>query len=128
MVADEYDAARPSYPAEVFDALEPFGGLRVLDVRTCPGTNRGQRDIEWGATIGTVRRFVVGGRITIPWTSDVTIDTWMTDLASRSYVVGLADDERERLLTNLRRIVHGPFPDGSMAVPYETWLWIATRN
>jgi SAM-dependent methyltransferase len=31
-VADEYDAARPSYPVEVFDALGPLDGLRVLDV------------------------------------------------------------------------------------------------
>jgi SAM-dependent methyltransferase len=31
-VADEYDAARPTYPDEVFDALGPLAGLRVLDV------------------------------------------------------------------------------------------------
>ena len=30
-VVDEYDRARPSYPASVFDALEPLNGLRVLD-------------------------------------------------------------------------------------------------
>jgi SAM-dependent methyltransferase len=31
-VADAYDAARPSYPDEVYDALGPLEGLRVLDV------------------------------------------------------------------------------------------------
>lgn len=31
-VADEYDAARPTYPGAVFDALGPLGGRRVLDV------------------------------------------------------------------------------------------------
>ena len=31
-VADEYDAARPSYPDEVLDALGPLEGVRVLDV------------------------------------------------------------------------------------------------
>jgi 2-polyprenyl-3-methyl-5-hydroxy-6-metoxy-1,4-benzoquinol methylase len=31
-VADEYDTARASYPDEVFDALGPLEGLRVLDV------------------------------------------------------------------------------------------------
>jgi ubiquinone/menaquinone biosynthesis C-methylase UbiE len=31
-VADEYDAARPLYPDEVFDALGPLEGLCVLDV------------------------------------------------------------------------------------------------
>jgi len=191
-VADEYDAARPSYPDEVFDALEPLAGLGVLDVgagtgiatrsliarqaaviaidpgrevlrrakshtedlvavaadgtalpirsnavdlvcfaqawhwltpaprldeshrvlrpggrwagwwsharadgqqwfddhwaaveRTCPGTHRGQRDTDWGATIADGRGFDVHARMTIPWIREV--------------------------------------------VPYETWLWIATR-
>lgn len=36
-VAGEYDAARPSYPDEVFDALGPLEGLRVLDVGTGTG-------------------------------------------------------------------------------------------
>ena len=51
----------------------------------------------------------------------------MTDLASHSYIVGLANDERERLLTDLRQVVQAHFGDRSMAVAYETWLWIATR-
>ena len=236
VVADEYDVARPSYPAEVFDALEPLAGLRVLDVgagtgiatrplitrtaevvaidpgrellrrarahteglvavaadgtalpvrsntvdlvcfaqswhwlnpatrveeshrvlrpggrwagwwsharadgqewfddhwaaieHTCPGTHRGQRNTDWGATIGTGHRFDVHEQITIPWIRELTIDTWMTDLASHSYIVGLASDERDRLLTNLRQIVQAQFRDRPMIVPYETWLWIATR-
>lgn len=234
-MADEYDAARPSYPPDVFDALEPLAGLSVLDVgagtgiatrsliarraevvaidpgvellrrakshtddlialtadgatlpirsnavdlvcfaqawhwlnpetrveeshrvlrpggrwagwwsharadgqpwfdahwaaieRTCPGTNRAQRDTDWGSTIRTGHRFDVNARITIPWVRELTIDTWMTDLASHSYVVGLANDHRNRLLTILRRIVQTQFRDKPMAVPYETWLWIAT--
>jgi len=235
-VADEYDAARPSYPDEVFDALEPLAGLRVLDVgagtgiatrslitrhaavvaidpgsellrrakshtkdliavtadgnavpirsnavdlvsfaqswhwlnpstrveechrvlrprgrwagwwsharadgqqwfddhwsaieRACPGTHRGQRDTDWGATIATGRHFDVHERITIPWIRELAVDTWMTDLASHSYIVGLAKNERERLLTNLRQIAHAQFSDRPMVVAYETWLWIATR-
>lgn len=31
-VADEYDAARPSYPNGIFDVFGPRDGLRVLDV------------------------------------------------------------------------------------------------
>ncbi|MDP8909239.1 MAG: hypothetical protein M3N47_09035, partial [Chloroflexota bacterium] len=31
-VADQYDAARPSYPDEVFEALVPLEGLKLLDV------------------------------------------------------------------------------------------------
>ena len=30
-VVDDYDAARPSYPASVYDALEPLGGARVVE-------------------------------------------------------------------------------------------------
>jgi hypothetical protein len=65
--------------------------------------------------------------MTIPWIREFRIDTWMTDLASHSYIVGLANDERDRLLTNLRQIVRAQFGDRPMVVPYETWLWVATR-
>lgn len=51
----------------------------------------------------------------------------MTDQASHSYIVGLPHDERDRLLTELREIALSRFCDGTMVVPYETWLWIATR-
>jgi hypothetical protein len=51
----------------------------------------------------------------------------MIDQASHSYVVGLPRDKRDRLLTDLRQIVDSQFTDGTVVVPYETWLWIATR-
>jgi len=31
-VVDEYDAARPTHPGAIYDALEPLSGARVLDV------------------------------------------------------------------------------------------------
>lgn len=31
-IADEYDAARPSYPQRVYEALGPLAGRLVLDV------------------------------------------------------------------------------------------------
>ena len=65
--------------------------------------------------------------MTVPWTCNVAVEVWMVDQASHSYVVGLQDDERDRLLADLRHIVHSRFPDGTMVVPYETWLWTATR-
>jgi hypothetical protein len=51
----------------------------------------------------------------------------MTDLASHSYIVGLSNDERDRLLTTLRQVVQAQFRDRPIMVHYETWLWIATR-
>lgn len=236
-VADEYDAARPSYPTEIYDALGLLDGVRVLDVgagtgiatrallargaavvavdpgpevlrrarartadldavvgdgavlpirsgsvdlitfaqawhwldpstrvgemhrvlrpggrwagwwsharadgeawfdayweaieRTCAGTGRGQRDIDWGATIAGGDLFEVGERITVPWTREVSIEDWLTDQSSHSYVIALSDAERARLLDDLRTILQGRFDDGTMHVPYETWLWVARRR
>lgn len=96
--------------------------------RSCPGTHRAQRDIDWGLTVATPGRFVVDDRRTIPWIREVSVDDWMTDQASHSYVIALRDGPRADLLRALRRILDTQFPNGSMAVPYETWLWIATRT
>ena len=235
-VAEEYDAARPSYPGEVFDALGPLAGIRVLDVgagtgiatrsliarhadvvaidpgrellrratthtaglvavvadgaalpvqsnavdlgcfaqawhwldpatrvaevarvvrsggrcaawwsharadgqrwfdnywaaieRSCPGTHRGQRDTDWGATMAAHELFVVRERVTVSWIREIPIDLWMVDQASHSYIVGLAKAERDQLIADLRRIVRSEFTDRTMVVPYETWLWIGTR-
>jgi hypothetical protein len=49
----------------------------------------------------------------------------MTDQASHSYVVGLPAGPRAELLGELRAILDEQFPDGTMSVRYETWLWIA---
>jgi SAM-dependent methyltransferase len=236
-VADEYDAARPSYPAEVLDALGPLSGLRVLDVGAgtgiatrgllareaevtaldtgaallrrarshtpglaavvadgavlpvrstsvvlvcfaqswhwlddatrvgeahrvlrpggrwaawwsharaddeswfddywtviecnCPGTHRTQRDIDWGRTLAAPGRFSAPARVTAPWTRRTSVDAWMTDQASHSYVAGLLPAaKRRRVLGDLRAILEEQFPDGAVSVSYETWLWIATR-
>jgi hypothetical protein len=32
------------------------------------------------------------------------------------------------LLADLRSLITRCFPDGNMDVPYETWLWTATRD
>jgi SAM-dependent methyltransferase len=236
LVVDEYDAARPSYPDAVFDALGPLHGLDVLDIgagtgiatraliarganviavdrgremlhraaartpglvaavadgsvlpfrdhaadllcfaqawhwldeaarvdemhrvlrpggrwagwwsharvdgerwfdrcwatieRSCAGTDREQRDVDWGATIGTPGRFDVGDRVTVAWTRRTSVEGWMTDQASHSYVAGLPEEPRRELLAELRAIVDERFPDGAMSVRYETWLWIASR-
>lgn len=233
---DEYDAGRPSYPAGVYDALEPLSGLCVLDIgagtgiatrellargasviaidpgrqmlhramshsptlpavvadgvalplraasidlacfaqswhwleprtrvqeihrvlrprgrwaawwsharadaepwfdhywaaieRACPGTHRSQRDTDWGETVSTGEGFEVGSRVVVPWTREISVDDWITDQASHSYVVGLLPELRAQLLRELRGIINEAFPEGAISVHYETWVWVATR-
>jgi SAM-dependent methyltransferase len=94
---------------------------------SCAGAERGQRDIGWGAGVAASGLFSVKPRVTVPWTREVAVDTWMTDQASLSYVAALPPSERDLLLCDLRDIVHRGFPGGSMTVRYETWLWAADK-
>lgn len=94
----------------------------------CPGTHRNQRDTDWGTTIEVGGHFAVEDRVTVPWTRHISVDDWITDQASHSYIAGLAPRIREELLGTLRAVLDEAFPDGAMSVRYETWLWIATRT
>jgi SAM-dependent methyltransferase len=109
------------------DGQQWFDDYWAAIERCCPGTHRGQRDTDWGATVAAPGMFSVHERVTIPWIREISVDVWMIDQASHSYVVGLPRDKRDRLLTDLRQIVDSQFTDGTVVVPYETWLWIATR-
>ncbi len=93
----------------------------------CPGTNRDQRDIDWGETMAGSGLLRVAERITVSWIRSLSLDAWLTDLRSHSYVAALADVESRRLLGELGSALLDGFPDGQLGIPYETWLWIATR-
>ena len=94
---------------------------------SCPGTHRGQRDTDWGLTVAAPGMFEVGDRLTVQWVREVSVDEWMTDQSSHSYVAALPEDSRTALLSELRTIVLDEFPAGPLHVPYETWQWVATR-
>jgi SAM-dependent methyltransferase len=94
----------------------------------CPGTVRAMRDTDWGAGVAASGLFDVAARVTVPWARTVSVELWLTDQASHSYVAALAPAEREELLAALRRVLDGRFPGGAMQVPYETWLWVAHRR
>jgi SAM-dependent methyltransferase len=95
---------------------------------TCPGAHRDQRTTDWGQTVDVASGVEVGNLFTVPWVREVTVDAWMTDQASHSYIAALPSAARERLLAALRSILDDRFPDGAMTVRYETWMWIATRS
>ena len=93
----------------------------------CPGVSRRQRDTDWGADVDA-SGFTVRDRITVRWTRSMTVDQQLTDNASHSYIAALPPAERDRLLDALRQAYDDCFPDGTMTVPLETWLWIGTRR
>jgi SAM-dependent methyltransferase len=95
---------------------------------TCPGVDRIQRDVDWGATVAAPELLVAGASISIPWVRTTSVDTWLTDQASHSYVAALEPAARDALLGRLRTILTEQLPSEPMVVPYETQLWIATRS
>ncbi len=110
------------------DAEDWFDAYWSIIEHACPGTHRGQRDTDWGATVAESGLFVVADRFVVPWERHLAVDWWLTDQASHSYVAALAEAERARLLSDLRRVLVARFPKGAMSVRYETWLWIATKR
>jgi SAM-dependent methyltransferase len=95
--------------------------------RATPGVLRTQRDIDWGAGVQASGRFTVRERISVPWERTMTVDHQLTDNASHSHIAALPPPERDRLLSDLRQVYEDAFPDGTMTIPIETWLWIGDR-
>jgi SAM-dependent methyltransferase len=97
-----------------FDAIEAMTTAR-----------RWHRDTDWGATLDLVR-FEPAVFTAVPWIREVSLDVWLTDERSKSNI-GLLD-EREAVLAELESILRDEFGDGPVRVPYETWLWQATKR
>ncbi len=94
----------------------------------CPPVHRSQRDTDWGAELRASGSFDVGDRIDVPWVREVSVDAWIQDLSSHSFVMALREDARSSLLDAIRDAAARAFPDGSMRIPHETRLWIAHRR
>lgn len=109
------------------DPEDWFGAYWSTIEHRCPGTHRGQRDMNWGAAVGESGRFEVDERVVVPWVRSTSVDDWLTDQASHSYVAALPARDRRQLLDALRSILDERFTDGAMTVPYETWLWVGTK-
>jgi SAM-dependent methyltransferase len=102
---------------------------RYWDVieRHCPTASRWHRDLDWGAEFAASPFFEIGPRQVFPWVRNVSVEQWLTDERSKSYVAALAEANRSELLHNLESILREAFPSGVVKVVYETWLWIARR-
>jgi SAM-dependent methyltransferase len=95
--------------------------------RLCPGYDRRQRDIEWGATLEREPVFRWVRRVEIPWEREVSVDDVVRDYSSHSYVAALAPDDQDRVLVRLRTGLLAAFPDGVARLPYVTRAWVARR-
>ena len=94
---------------------------------TCPSARRSHRDIDWSVDFQGRDDFAVGPRQTFRWVRRHTIEQWLINQRSTSYVAVLDADDRERLIARTDRLLRDRFPGGGVEVDYETWLWTAER-
>jgi ubiquinone/menaquinone biosynthesis C-methylase UbiE len=93
--------------------------------RTCPGTLRSQRDIDWAEDLVKSGLFTVDKPKVFPWMREIGIELWLTDHRSQSNIASLERVQRRRLLSQVRGLLLEQFPDSVARVRYETRLWIA---
>ena len=97
----------------------------LLEMR-CDGLSRDQRNVDWCAdAIARSSHFHAPTRLTFQWERRVSVEHWLVDLSSHSYVLALSEAERTRLLSDVKSTLREAFVDGTMVVPYQTCLWIA---
>jgi SAM-dependent methyltransferase len=96
-------------------------------VQAATVARRTERDTDWGIDLARSGLFGVREE-KIAWVREMTVEQWMNDDRSKSYISSLPEPSRTSLLTTLDQIVREAFPSGEMQVPYETSMWIATRK
>jgi SAM-dependent methyltransferase len=95
--------------------------------RLAPGYDRRQRDVDWGATIEAPGLFRWVRRVEIPWTRDVTVDDFVADYSSHSYVADMSEANRTQVLGGLRHDLTAVYGDGPAQLSYVTRTWVARR-
>jgi SAM-dependent methyltransferase len=94
----------------------------------CPAVSRHQRNVDWCAeAIAASGTFHRPECHIVPWEREVTVEGWLSELRSHSYVIMLVTTERARLLAEAQSILSREFPAGTMKVPFQTRLWMAQR-
>jgi SAM-dependent methyltransferase len=67
------------------------------------------------------------GTVVVPWIRRVSATDWMTDERSKSYVIALEPATRDSVLAEVAGIIAAQFPDGQLAVRYQTTLILARK-
>jgi SAM-dependent methyltransferase len=108
------------------DSEEWFDAFCTLLETRCPGYSRGSRDVDWcSQAIAASGLFLPPRRHIVAWERRVTVEDWLVDLRSHSYVIDLGEPEATGLLAAVESILRRRFTDGTMTVPYETRIWSA---
>jgi SAM-dependent methyltransferase len=94
----------------------------VLEART--GARRAHRDTDISTTLDDTL-FTEPARTDHPWTREVSLDLWLTDQRSHSYI-GMSDNHH--VMPALEAILRGEFGAGPVRCRYETSLWQATTR
>lgn len=66
-------------------------------------------------------------RHVVDWQRRVSVEDWLTDLRSHSYVIDMSPGPRARLLADGEELLRAHFGD-LMVVPYQTRAWLARRR
>ena len=110
--------------ADGFSWWERFAGSCE---RLCASYDRRTRDTDWGAELESSGEFRWVRRLEIPWTREISVDAFVGDYSSHSYVADLAPTDRAAVLETLRDDLVEVFPDGQARLPYMTRMWVARR-
>jgi len=94
---------------------------------TCPGVSRTLRDHDFVSEIASTAGFGDVDAHRVWWTRHLTIDAWLSEVRSLSYVSALRADTRGELVGRLASIVEDRFPDGNMELIFRTDLSIVQR-
>jgi SAM-dependent methyltransferase len=94
--------------------------------RLSSGQSAYQRDFDYGRLLASPDfRWV--RRVDVPWTREVSVDVFVGDYSSHSYVDAMSKEDRARVLDTLRADLLAEFPSGRAVLPYVTQCWVARR-
>jgi hypothetical protein len=71
--------------------------------------------------------FDVAESVVVPWIREVTMERWLIEHKSKSYIAALPDPDRQSLPQQVERVTSDRFPTGKMQVLYQTRLWTASK-
>ncbi len=99
-----------------------------LTEERCPSWSREQRNTDWCSdAIRESNDFLDPERYVIEWERRGSVDDWLTDLCSHSHVIALSPAARDRYIADVGTVLRGRFVE-TMAVPYQTTVWMARRS